>query len=559
MARRLKMADIEAITGLLHKGWSRRKIARAVGVDRETVTRHAKILEAKSNATISNTGSEGSNPAISNIGFSSEKAGRKSECEPYREIIEKKFSEVGLTGQRIFQDLRDEEGFKGSYSAVQRFLKHLIKQTPELPFRRMEVLPGKEAQLDYGSGYWVVENGRKRKVHVFRIVLSHSRKAYSEGVFHQSTESFLRCLENAFHSFGGVPETLVPDNLKAAVDKADWYDPDLNPKMAAFARHYGTVILPCKPYMPRHKGKIERGVGYVKNNPLKGKQFEDLASMNRYLKEWEKRIADTRVHGTTKRQVGTVFHEVEKKHLLSLPETGFPVYKEGRRSVHRDAHVEVARSYYSVPPEYLKQDVWVQWNERLVRIYNDKMEEIAVHVRVQPGKFHTHPFHISDQKISGVERGTEHLLSKISRIGPESFSWAKAMMEERGIEGVRVLQGISTLASKHSARAINRACSIAKQNGSFRLKTIKALMEQDVFQEKFVWEKTHPVIRPMEEYAQFVVHFKTQERNEYDSESQNEFKTSQTFGNADHAGSEDSGSLRESALASGISGNDDSR
>ena len=113
-------------------------------------------------------------------------------------------------------------------------------------------------------------DGKRRRTHVFRIVLSHSRKAYSEVTYRQTTEDFLRCLENAFHHFGGVPQTLVIDNLKAAVKQPDWFDPELVPKVASFAAHYGVVILPTKPYTPRHKGKVERGIDYVQENALKG-------------------------------------------------------------------------------------------------------------------------------------------------------------------------------------------------------------------------------------------------------------------------------------------------
>jgi transposase len=83
--------------------------------------------------------------------------------------------------------------------------------------------------------------------------LSHSRKGYSEAVWRQTTESFIRCLENAFRHYGGVTVSVVIDNLKAGVIQADWFDPELNPKLEEFARHYGTVILPTKPAMPRHK------------------------------------------------------------------------------------------------------------------------------------------------------------------------------------------------------------------------------------------------------------------------------------------------------------------
>src|SRR5690606_34558794 len=106
-------------------------------------------------------------------------------------------------------------------------------------------------------------------------------------------DDFIRCLENAFWHFGGLPRTLVIDNLRAAVSRADWFDPELNPKMLSFAQYYGTVILPTRPYTPRHKGKVERGVDYVQENALKGKRFESLQAENKYLLEWETQVADT--------------------------------------------------------------------------------------------------------------------------------------------------------------------------------------------------------------------------------------------------------------------------
>lgn len=112
-----------------------------------------------------------------------------------------------------------------------------------------------------------------------------------EATFTQTTEDFFRCLESAFAHSGGVPKTLVINNLKAAAAHPDWFDPELTPKVQAFCRHYGTVILPTKPRTPRHKGKIEAGVNYVKNNALKAPQFRDLAEQNRCLAENEHRRA----------------------------------------------------------------------------------------------------------------------------------------------------------------------------------------------------------------------------------------------------------------------------
>ena len=229
-----------------------------------------------------------------------------------------------------------------------------------------------------------------------------------------------------------MPRRLVLDNLKAAVTKADWFDPELNPKVRSFGEHYGTVFLPTRPYTPRHKGKVERGVDYVQENALRGRTFASLEEQNRFLRDWEQTVADTRVHGTTRRQVGKHFAEVERAALLPLPLEPFPSFREARRTVHRDGHVEVEHAYYSVPPEYLGRRVWVRWDARLVRIFNDRMEQIAVHVRQEPGRFSTQPAHIAAEKISGVERGAAWQLARVRRLGPHSARWAEARGRRRG-------------------------------------------------------------------------------------------------------------------------------
>ena len=183
------------------------------------------------------------------------KRGRPSECEPFQSLILEKLQQE-LSAQRIYQDL-GRARLHGQLRQREAVRAALGRSAP-LPMRRMECAPGEEAQVDFGSGAPVIgPDGKRRKTHVFRIVLSHSRKAYSEATFRQTTEDFIGCLENAFAHFGGVPKILVIDNLRAAVKHPDWFDPELVPKLRSFCQHYGVVILPTKPYMPRHKGKVE--------------------------------------------------------------------------------------------------------------------------------------------------------------------------------------------------------------------------------------------------------------------------------------------------------------
>jgi transposase len=513
MANQLKMVMVHAIIGLLEKGWRYRRIARELGVHRETVARYdrlRKISDSKpANPTPGFSGNNTSKPANATLGSAvgfqlpDRCLGPPSLCRPFEEIIQNKLDQ-NLSGQRIWQDLVDEYGFDGSYSSVKRYLHRLGNSTP-LPFRRMECEPGQEAQVDFGSGAWIVRDGQKRRAHVLRVILSHSRKGYSEAVFKQNTENFIRVLENAFHAFGGVPQTLVIDNLKAAVKNPDWYDPELNPKIVEFARHYNFVFLPTKPYTPRHKGKVESGVKYVKNNALKGRWFTSLAEHNQFLARWERRVADTRIHGTTRKQVAKRFKEVEQPALLPLARERFPFYSEGKRKVNRDGHIEVAKAYYSTPPEYLGRQVWVRWDSHLVRIYDEQLRQIAVHARVQPGKFHTDRNHLAAEKISSIERGVEYMLGRAIRLGNQAGQWANQMIRVRGIEGVRVLQGFLSLSKKHPAEVINQASQTALKAGCFRLRPLRQLCRRRSQElEQLSFNDDHPIIRPLSEYQKLI-------------------------------------------------------
>ncbi len=499
MSNHLSVDKVQSILHLHQQGWSQRRIATRLGVDRKAVRRHLRISEAQEQAQISSKGT--SAPTGSPEPKASQSA---SKCAPYRSVIEQMLGQ-GLSAQRIYQDLQSEHGYQGGYYSVRRFVRTLRKADPEA-FRRIEVEPGSEMQVDFGTGAPVIDsNGKRRKTHVFRVVLSHSRKGYSEVVFRQTTDAFLSAMENAFWEFGGVPQTVVIDNLKAAVSKADWYDPELNPKLRAFAKHYGTTILPTKPYTPRHKGKVERGVDYVQENALKGKKFSSLAEQNEHLCQWEQNVADKRIHGTTRQQVGRHFEESEKSFLIPLPVDRFANFNESRRVVSRDGHVAIEHAYYSAPPEYIGRTLWVRWDSRTVRLLDDALSTIVVHARCQAGKFQTAGEHIASTKINSIERGTAYLLRKASLIGTGATRWSEAMLADRGIEGHRVLQGLLALSHRYNCDQIEQACDIAWRHGAYQLRSIRKLIDRKVaVQQIMPFLEDHELIRPLSTYDRYV-------------------------------------------------------
>lgn len=485
MSNKLGVAMINSIISLKRRNCSNREIARILGVYRGTVNRYVSGFRKNQNQPNPRSGA----------------SGPPSKCEVHHDVILKKL-ETGLSAQRIYQDLVLEHGFTSGYDSVNRYVRKLL-DTPPFPCRRMECSPGEEAQVDFGRGAPVVSGDSRRGAWVFRIVLSNSRKAYSESVHGQTTENFIRALENAFRRFGGVPKTLVIDNLRAAVRKADWFEPELNPKVISFCEHYGTVILPTRPYTPEHKGKVESSVKYVKNNALKGKIFASLAKQNEYLRDWEKNTADKRIHGTIRKQVEKAFEE-EKPHLQPLPFELFECFEEGRRKVHRDGYVEVDRSYYMVPEEYCGREVWARWNNRTVRVFNMRFMEIAFHTKKEPGKFSDIKEFISEKRISAMERGNKWIIERAAGIGPNAEAWARAVTGNREKPGIRVVQGLLSLRKTYSAGTIEDACERALAVEAFHLKDVKSLLKAEKVQRQFTFFDTHPLIRNLDFYGDII-------------------------------------------------------
>lgn len=322
-----------------------------------------------------------------------------STVEPYRESV-LRLRERKVEIAAIYERLK-ERGYAGSYSSVYRFVRALEPLEPEA-LVRVETPPGEEAQVDFGYAGMMIdpETGKLRKAWVFVMTLSWSRHQYVEFVFDQTVETWLRLHRNAFAFFNGVPQRIVPDNLKAAIVRACWDEPQAQQAYRECAEHYDFLIAPCRPRTPRHKGKVEQGgVHYVKRNFLGGREPTTLTQANQDVLNWVDTTAGQRIHGTTKERPRDRF-ALERKALRALPGTPYDMAVWKQVKVHRDCYVNFERAYYSAPFRLVGQQVWVRGGTRQVYVYTSDYQMVATHPRPCPA---------GRDGGAGASRGARHL------------------------------------------------------------------------------------------------------------------------------------------------------
>ena len=398
-----------------------------------------------------------------------------SACEAYREAIE-----VGLSRARnakaIWQDLVDTYGFTGGYQSVKRFIRKFRGKQSPAACAVIETAPGEEMQVDYGAGPMVrhAQSCKYRRTRLFVLTLGYSRKSVRLLVFRSSSQMWAELHEKAFRRLGGVPRVVVLDNLREGVLNPDIYDPTVNPLYGDMLKHYNVVALPCRVRDPDRKGKVERGVGHAKNTPLKGLRFESMEEAQNHLDHWEARWADTRIHGTTKRQVAAMFAE-ERPALQPLPIEPFRYYQYGKRSVNLDGCVEVDAAYYGAPPGWIGRHVQVQWDSHQVRLLDPHTGQLLREHLPQTRGRHR----IKDEdRPKQTPRGTLHLLCRADQAGAQIGALCRGMHGEHGEIAVRRIQGVLSLAKKYGAATVEEACTVALEAGIRDYRFVRRYLER---------------------------------------------------------------------------------
>jgi transposase len=520
MANILSDAKKQQVIALGQLGWTLRRIEAATGVRRETAGAYLKAAglavrapgrwgHPPNPAKEVSTDSERSAavPAASpKWPPRAQRAPTASACVPYREVIELALAR-GRHAMAIWRDLVDDHGFPARYASVRRFVVKL--RGPRTPDAHPVIVtaPGEEAQVDYGDGPMVRHpvTGKYRRTRLFVFTLGYSRKSVRLLTFASSTRRWCELHEESFRRLGGTVQVVVLDNLREGVLTADIYDPVLNPLYRDVLAHYGVVALPCRVGDPDRKGKVESAIGHTQA-ALKGLRFERLDDAQTYLDRWDARWADSRIHGTTKRQVAAMFAE-ERPALRPLPVEPFRYYEFGTRTVHLDGCVEVEAAYYGAPPGWLGHAIAVQWNARTVRLLDPTTGQLLREHRRQAarGRHAIHP----EDRPARTPLTTVTLLARAARAGTPIGALCAAIHRRDGELGVRRILGVLGLVKQHGAPAVEAACAAALDLQVTEYRFVRRYLERHPAV-PLTLRQVDPLIRELTHYRDVIAQ-KTQE------------------------------------------------
>lgn len=336
------------------EGLPKAQIARRCGVSRQTVYNH---LRRSSRAK--------------------PRPKRASKLDPFKDYLRARLDRYDLPATVLWREIR-AQGYAGGLTILRDYVRPLKEEKVRTLTERFETIPGQQAQCDWGECGTVTVDGVRRKLYLFVLVLGYSRMLFARFTTSTKLPALLDCLREGFGELG-IPRELVVDNMKQAVDGRDEEGVRFNGTFLDFCEHHGTQPWAAPPYWPRVKGKVERGVGYVKESFLEGRSFVDLDDLNRQLDAWLAAVANVRVHGTTGERPYDR-HRRELDHLRPL--AAVPVYDvrptEFRR-VNRESHIRYGNVLYSVDPDAVGQTVAIKaagdrvgeaftvcWGERVV-------------------------------------------------------------------------------------------------------------------------------------------------------------------------------------------------
>jgi transposase len=431
--RELTMVDVKEILRRWQAQQSERRISRETGADRKTVGRYTEAAETVGLQATQELNDE----VIAAVGSLVQMRETLPPGKAF-ELLAVHKEKVGgwLSGKPPLRltkvhTLLERDGVVVPYSTLRRYvMKELGWRKPEGTILLDDPPMGQEAQVDFGlMGKMVDETtGKKRNLWALLVTLSASRYTFVWLSWLQTTEAVCEGLDAAWAFFGGMPRTLVPDNMSSVVFKADALAPVLVDAFADYAQVRGLFVDPARAAHPKDKAKVENQVRYVRDNWFAGEHFVDLQHAMDSARHWCTDVAGTRVHGTTRKVPREVFETLEKPAMLPPPTEPFDVPLWVAAKVHPDHHVQVAGGLYSVPTLYLQQWVRVRADKKTVKIYSG-LELVKMHARVKKGERSTDVDDYPVGKAKYALRTVDAVLARARALGLHTGRYAERILE----------------------------------------------------------------------------------------------------------------------------------
>ena len=348
----------------------------------------------------------------------------------HKEFITERLDK-SLTIVRIQSDLARHKGVEVASRTLYRFCEVECGTAARRTTVRIDdPEPGSELQVDFGRMGLLFdpEAGRRRVVHALVFTAAFSRHMFVFLTFSQALPAVIEGFEAAWAFFGGVFKVVIPDNLKAIVDRSDPTSPRLNEAFVEYAQARGFLIDPARARHPKDKARVERQIGYVRRSFFAGEEFADLEDARRRAEQWCLTTAGLRIHGTTCRRPAEVFRAEEAQALTPAPDAPYDLPHYAEPKVHRDFHIEVGRALYSVPAAFIGQRVKVRADRHLVRIYHHGVL-IKTHFRTPPGGRSTDPADLPPEKAAYATRDLDRLRSAAASHGEAIGQLAAAVLD----------------------------------------------------------------------------------------------------------------------------------
>jgi transposase len=475
------MRKIEEVLRLHDAGGrSNREIAQTVRVSPTTV---ADYLRRARQAGLSWPLAEGlTERAVDLALFPPTAASRVKRPEPDWAAVHRQLGRSGVTLDLLWQEYREQHPDGYQYSA---FCLHYRAFAHALPVTlRQSHAPGERLFVDYsGQTVPIVDptTGEERPAQIFVAVLGASNYTFVEATWTQGLADWLgshvRCLE----FLGGVPELLVPDNLKSGVKSPSFYEPDLNPSYQEMAVHYGVTVLPARVRKPRDKAKVEAGVLLAQRwilARLRHQRFFSLDEVNRAIQPLLVALNQRpfqRLPGSRR----SVFETVDRPALKPLPPTRYEFAEWKRATVGIDYHVELERHYYSVPYRYARQPVDVRFTAATVELFH-RGERLASHSRSRvPGGHTTVAAHLAPAHQVVAGWNAQRFLDWAAQIGPQTQTVIERVLQARPHpqQGYRTALGILRLAKAYGNDRLEAACQRAARLQTLTYRSLASILK----------------------------------------------------------------------------------